>query len=55
MTFDLLIHNGTLVTVNPDFEIIENGFVGINDRLIMALGSARNQKLPEARKTMDAI
>jgi len=55
MTFDLLIHNGTLVTVNPDFEIIENGFVGINDRLIMALGSARNQKLPEARKTMDAM
>ena len=35
MQLDTLIVNGILVTVNPDFEIIENGWVGIKDGQIV--------------------
>jgi len=29
MKFDLVIHNAVIVTVNPDFDIIKNGVIGI--------------------------
>ncbi len=55
MTFDLVIHNGTIVTVNSDFEIIENGIIGINDGKI-ALLTALNEDAspPTAKNTIDA-
>ena len=31
MKFDLVIHNAVIVTVNPDFDIIKNGVIGIRD------------------------
>jgi len=31
---DLLIHNAVIVTVNPEFDIIKNGVIGIRDGLI---------------------
>jgi 5-methylthioadenosine/S-adenosylhomocysteine deaminase len=34
MKFDLVIHNAVIVTVNPDFDIIKNGVIGIRDGLI---------------------
>lgn len=34
MNFDLVIHNAIIVTVNPDFDIINNGVIGIKDGLI---------------------
>ena len=34
MKYDLLIHNAVIVTVNPDFDIIRNGVIGIKDGLI---------------------
>jgi 5-methylthioadenosine/S-adenosylhomocysteine deaminase len=55
MTYDLLIHNGTLVTVNPDFEILENGFVAVIDRTIAAVGSSATHGLPEAKIKLDAL
>ena len=33
MKFDLVIHNAVIVTVNPDFDIIPNGVIGINGGL----------------------
>jgi 5-methylthioadenosine/S-adenosylhomocysteine deaminase len=29
MSFDIIIHNGTIITVNPDFDIIKDGIVCI--------------------------
>ena len=39
MDFDILVSNGTLVTVNAGFDIIENGAVGIKDGRIAYAGS----------------
>ncbi|HSM74818.1 MAG TPA: amidohydrolase [Desulfobacterales bacterium] len=38
MTYDTLIHNGIVLTVNPAFEIFCPGFVGIRSGRIAALG-----------------
>ena len=51
---DLIIHNGIVVTVNADFDIIENGFVGISDGKIKAIGQAEGTILTEAKKTLNA-
>ena len=37
MKFDRIIYNGIVLTVNPDFEIIEDGVVGIKDGLIQSV------------------
>ena len=50
MTYDLVIHNGTIVTVNSDFEIIEDGVIGINDGEIADLGGLDEGALPPAGK-----
>ncbi len=34
MKLDRIIFNGIVITVNPDFEIIEDGVVGIKDGVI---------------------
>jgi 5-methylthioadenosine/S-adenosylhomocysteine deaminase len=55
MLLDTLIVNGILVTVNPDFEIISNGWVGITDGRIVSVGPHRpGFLLPEAMETVDA-
>lgn len=55
MLFDTLIYNGTLITVNPDFEIIENGFIAIRDGKISDLGKLNSDnKLPEASECTNA-
>ena len=38
MDFDRIIYNGTLVTVNPGFEIIDDGIVAIRDGMIAWVG-----------------
>ncbi len=53
MTFDTVIHNGTLVTLNSDFEIIKNGILGINDGKIAKLAALDDGASPPAAK--DAI
>ena len=55
MPLDTLIVNGILVTVNPDFEIIDNGWVGIKDGQIVRLQPHRPGFLPpDAIETVDA-
>ena len=55
MQLDTLIVNGILVTVNPDFEIIENGWVGIKDGQIVRVQPHRpGLLLPDALETVDA-
>ena len=55
MQIDTLIVNGILVTVNPDFDIIENGWVGIKDgRVLMVQPHCPGFTLPGALETVDA-
>jgi len=55
MQLDTLIVNGILVTVNPDFEIIENGWVGIKDGQIVRVQPQHpGLLLPGAIETVDA-
>jgi len=55
MQLDTLIVNGILVTVNPDFETIENGWVGIKDGRIARVQPHRpGYLLPSAIETVDA-
>ncbi|MBW2433232.1 MAG: amidohydrolase [Deltaproteobacteria bacterium] len=55
MTYDLVIHNGTLVTVNRRFDIIPNGLLCIKDGKLERLETiAANQSLPAASETIDA-
>ena len=55
MTYDLVIHKGTLVTVNAAFEIIPNGLVCIEDGKIQRIESmSPEQKLPAAKECIDA-
>ncbi len=53
--YDTLIHNGTIVTVNPDFEVIKNGWIGVSKGRIEAVRSLEpNETLPGARTLIDA-
>jgi 5-methylthioadenosine/S-adenosylhomocysteine deaminase len=53
--FDTLVHNGTIVTVNPRFDIIQNGWVGIlNGRIKTVQTQDSNLNLPDANTRIDA-
>ena len=53
--FDLIVHNGTVVTVNESFDIISNGQVGIKDGKIVLVGvSDSTVRPPEAETVIDA-
>jgi len=55
MEFDLIVANGTVVTVNPDCEIIENGFVAVRKGKIAAVQPMTpGQTLPRSRDSIDA-
>jgi len=55
MTYDLVIHNGTLVTVNPTFEIVPDGLLCIKAGKLARIESrAGNQTLPAAKEILDA-
>jgi 5-methylthioadenosine/S-adenosylhomocysteine deaminase len=55
MKFDIVIHNGTVVTVNSDFDIIADGLVCIKDqKLLQVEARAANHPLPEAQEVIDA-
>jgi 5-methylthioadenosine/S-adenosylhomocysteine deaminase len=54
MHVDTLIKNGTIVTVNPAFEIIKNGWIGIKDGMIVCIGGEKNASIPpDADETLD--
>ena len=55
MPYDLVIHNGTIVTVNDSFEIIPNGLLCVKaGKLKRVEALAYNQSLPAADETIDA-
>lgn len=55
MTYDLVIHNGTIVTVNASFEIIPNGLLCIKAGKLERIESMSNTKsLPAAEESIDA-
>ncbi len=55
MRFDTVIRNGCVVTVNPDFDIIENGMIGIKDGRIARV-AAKSDEMEDwtATETIDA-
>jgi len=55
MSFDIIIHNGIIVTVNPDFDIIEDGIVCIKKgRLERIEPREFGSQIPEANEMIDA-
>ena len=55
MKFDLVVHNGTVLTVNPAFDTIEAGIVCIRDEKIETLFPRKDgSPLPEAQEFLDA-
>lgn len=52
--FDIVVHNGTIVTVNGDFDIINDGIVCIKDGIIRHLSGSTENRLPPARQLIDA-
>lgn len=59
MSYDTVIKNGTIVTVNPDFDVIEDGVIGIENGTIAYLGThpdpgGDDSLLPRAAETIDA-
>ncbi len=55
MKYDLLIHNGTVVTMNPGQDILSNGIIGIRNGKIEWIEPADEKKpLPEASTVVDA-
>jgi 5-methylthioadenosine/S-adenosylhomocysteine deaminase len=53
--FDRIVHNGTIITMGPKSEIIQNGFIGIKQGKIAAIGSSIGEEpLVSATETIDA-
>ena len=55
MPYDIAVHNGTVVTVNDRFEIIENGLISTEgDRIVRVDSLADEKDLPDAKMVIDA-
>ncbi len=54
MDFDMVIHNGTILTMNDDYEIIKNGILGIKKGEIKFTGSKENSPVPSAGTYINA-
>ena len=55
MNFDIVINNGTIITANPDFDIIEDGIVCIKKGRLERIEPRRAGFLiPEANEVIDA-
>ncbi len=55
MKYDLVVHNGTIVTVNSEFEIIGSGIICIKNGLLERVETRDpGVRLPEAAETIDA-
>ncbi len=51
---DLVIENGTVLTMDEDNRVIENGFVAVRGDAVAAVGAAPAEKPPEAARRIDA-
>lgn len=55
MTYDLVIHNGTILTENKIDEVIESGLIGIkDDRIVTIQRRSADLPLPPAVEVIDA-
>jgi 5-methylthioadenosine/S-adenosylhomocysteine deaminase len=55
MHFDIVIHNGTIITMNSDFDIIQNGVLcAKNDQIVKVEARTSNLPLPGAQNIIDA-
>jgi 5-methylthioadenosine/S-adenosylhomocysteine deaminase len=55
MHFDTVIHNGVIVTMNPSFEIIESGIIGIHaGKIAYLIMETPESPIPEANNRIDA-
>ena len=55
MRFDTVIHNCTIITVNPEFEIIEYGIICIrNGRIEQISTQNHDQELLDSNDVIDA-
>jgi len=55
MTCEMIIYNGLIVTVNPDFDILKNGIICINEgKIVQVVPCDKNTPLPKAREIIDA-
>ncbi|MFC1857728.1 amidohydrolase family protein [Thermodesulfobacteriota bacterium] len=55
MEFDIVVHNGTIVTMNPDAEIIDNGVICIKEgKLEKIYEQVDDSGLPQAVEAVDA-
>jgi 5-methylthioadenosine/S-adenosylhomocysteine deaminase len=55
MHFDTVIHNGVIVTMNPSFEIIESGIIGIHaGKITYLIMETPESPIPEANNRIDA-
>jgi len=54
MTFDLILHNGIILTMNPAFEVIKDGYIAVHDGRILQVGKKPIPSLPGARARIDA-
>jgi 5-methylthioadenosine/S-adenosylhomocysteine deaminase len=55
MVYDLVIHNGTVITLNEAFEVLPKGMVCVKDGYIKTIeADAPGQPLPPSMDTLDA-
>ena len=53
--YDILVHNGTVLTINADFDILKNGIVCIADSILKRIEEkTADEPLPSARHVIDA-
>jgi len=53
--YDIVVHNGKVLTINADFDILDRGLVCIADGILKRVEkSMDNDRLPSARHVMDA-
>jgi 5-methylthioadenosine/S-adenosylhomocysteine deaminase len=53
--YDIVIHNGTVLTINRGFDILETGFICVSDGRIERIETHRpDRPLPDAQQTIDA-
>jgi 5-methylthioadenosine/S-adenosylhomocysteine deaminase len=56
MNYDLVIHNGTILTMNSDLDIIKNGVLCIKNHKLDKIEPRKNHApLPEGKKIIDAL
>jgi len=55
MIFDIVIHNGTVITMNSDFDILSKGVLCIKKDKLVQIGARKNDiHLPEGNQIIDA-